>query len=135
VPLEGVVHALREMHRVLVAGGLLVDTQPVSPRPPVEADGRRLGTLDMRHWRATIDAVDDRVHRVIAEGLFTMEQERMLVVTETFDNGPECVETVSNWQGDEHLAPARTHGRGRGATPDRRAGRTSANPARAVAVG
>lgn len=91
--------ALREVHRVLVAGGLLVDTQPISPRPVVEAGGARLGTLDMRDWRATIDAVEEQVRRVLADGLFAIEAERSLVVTETFDNGPELVEIVSGWQG------------------------------------
>jgi hypothetical protein len=93
------VHALRELHRVLVAGGLLVDTQPVSARPTVASDGTRLGTLDMREWRATIDAVEQQIQGVLADGLFTIGQERALVVTETFDNGPELVETVSGWQG------------------------------------
>jgi hypothetical protein len=93
------VHALREVHRVLAPGGLLVDTQPISPRPPVEANSTRLGTLDMRDWRATIDAIEEQVQRVLADGLFTLEVERALVVTETFDNGPEFVETVSGWQG------------------------------------
>ena len=91
--------ALREVHRALVAGGLLVDTQPISPRPVVEADGKRLGTLDMRDWRATIDAIEQQVQSVLADGLFTIEEERSLVVAETFDNGPELVETVSRWQG------------------------------------
>jgi hypothetical protein len=99
VPLAGVVHALREVHRVLVAGGLLVDTQPISPRPVVESDGSPLGTLDLRDWRATIDAVEAEVQRALADGLFTVEHERSLVVIETFDNGPELVETVSGWQG------------------------------------
>jgi hypothetical protein len=93
------VHALREVHRVLVPGGLLVDTQPISPRPVVEADGARLGTLDMRDWRSTIDAVEQQVQRIVADGLFKIDAERSLVVTETFDNGPELVKTVSRWQG------------------------------------
>jgi hypothetical protein len=99
VPIKGVVNALREVHRLLVPGGKVVDTQPISPRPLVESDGRRLGTLDMRDWRATIDAVEDEVQRAVAGGLFTIEDERSLVVIETFDNGPEFVETVSGWQG------------------------------------
>ena len=92
-------NALREVHRVLVPGGRLVDTQPISPRPAVLSDGTRLGALDMRDWRATIDAVEERVQRVLGDGLFTIEQERSLVVIETFDNGPELVETVAGWQG------------------------------------
>jgi hypothetical protein len=99
VPIEGVVHALREVHNVLVPGGLLVDTQPISPRPAVESDGSRLGTLDMREWRATIDAVEHEVRRALDAGLFAIEEERSLVVIETFDNGPELVDSVSGWRG------------------------------------
>ena len=99
MPIKGVVHALHEVHRVLAPGGLLVDTQPISPRPSVDADGTRLGTLDMRDWRATIDAIEEQVQRVLDDGLFTIEHERSLVVTDTFDNGPELVKTVSDWQG------------------------------------
>jgi hypothetical protein len=99
VPIEGVVNALREVHRVLVPGGLLVDTQPVSPRPAVLADGTLLGTLDMREWRAVVDAVEEQVQRAFEDGLFTIDTERSLVVSETFDNGPECVETVAGWRG------------------------------------
>jgi hypothetical protein len=76
-----------------------VDSQPVSPRPPVESAGNRLGRLDMREWRATIDAVEDEVRCALAEGLFAIEEERSLVVIETFDNGPEFVETVGAWRG------------------------------------
>ena len=92
-------NALHEVHRVLVPGGLLVDTQPVSPRSPVIADGTRLGTLDMREWRVTVDAVEERVQRVLAGGLFTLQDERSLVVSETFDNGPELVDAVAAWRG------------------------------------
>lgn len=105
------VHALHEVHRVLVPGGLLVDTQPISPRPSVDANGDRLGALDLRDWRATIDAIEDQVQRVLADGLFTLEVERSLVVTETFDNGAELVETVSSWRGtkiSQRLARAAT---------------------------
>jgi hypothetical protein len=99
VPPEGVVNALHEVHRVLVPGGAIVDTQPISPRPLVLSDGNRLGLLDMREWRATVDAVEEQVQRVLDDGLFTIEAERSLVVSETFDNGPELVETASGWQG------------------------------------
>jgi hypothetical protein len=99
VPIEGVVNALREVHRVLVPGGLLVDTQPISRRPAVFADGTLLGRLDMCEWRAIVDTVEERVQRVLEDGLFTIDAERSLVVSETFDNGPECVETVAGWRG------------------------------------
>jgi hypothetical protein len=99
------------VHRVLAPAGLVVDTQPIPSRPPVDANGARLGTLDMRDWRATINAIEEQVQRVLADGLFTLEVERLLVVTETFDNGPEFVEVVSGWQGtkiSQRLARAAT---------------------------
>jgi hypothetical protein len=99
VPLEGVVNALRRIHAVLVSGGLVVDTQPVSARPPVEADGRELGTLDMREWRKTIDAVDRLAARTIDDGLFAMEEERCFTLADTSDDGRALVKEVSGWQG------------------------------------
>jgi hypothetical protein len=93
------VNALRRIHAVLVPGGVVVDTQPVSARPLVEADGRELGRLDMREWRKTIDAVDALTARTIDEGLFAVETERSFTVADTSDDGPALVETVSGWRG------------------------------------
>jgi hypothetical protein len=67
------VNALRRLHAALVPGGLVIDTQPISARPPVEADGIALGTLDMRAWRRTVDAVDRLVAETIDVGLFSVE--------------------------------------------------------------
>jgi hypothetical protein len=93
------VNALRRIHAVLVPGGLVVDTQPVSPRPPVQAGDRQLGTLDMASWRRTVDAVDRLIAQTINDGLYVLDGEHRLVVTDAFDNGAELVETVSGWQG------------------------------------
>jgi hypothetical protein len=85
------VNALRRIHVALVPDGLVVDTQPVSARPTVEAGGRQLGTLDMREWRVTIDAVDALVAETIGAGLFAMEVERCFTVAERLagDERPE----------------------------------------------
>jgi hypothetical protein len=93
------VDALRTLHAALRPGGRLVDTQPLSPRPPVASVGNRLGSLDMREWTRTIRAVDEQVARALADGLFELEDERRFVVTDGFDDGPECVETVTGWGG------------------------------------
>jgi hypothetical protein len=93
------VHALRNIHAALVPAGLLVDTQPLSSHPRVASDGTDLGTLDMREWLDTIRAVDERITEVIAAGFYEMQHEERFVVADAFDNGPECLETVSNWRG------------------------------------
>ena len=92
-------HALRNIHVALAPAGVLVDTQPVSARPPVAANGGELGTLDMRDWLDTIDAVDECFAETIAAGLYELEHESWFVVTDTYENRPECLETVSGWRG------------------------------------
>lgn len=92
-------NALRKIHAALVPGGLVIDTQPVSARPPIEADHRHLGTLDMQEWARTIAVVDGRVAATIRDGLFALEHERRLVVTDAYANGAELVDEVRGWAG------------------------------------
>ena len=92
-------HALRNIHAALVPDGILVDTQPVSARSPVASEGSELGTLDMHDWLDTIHAVDERFAETIAAGLYELEHESWFVVTDTYDNGSECLDIVSGWRG------------------------------------
>jgi hypothetical protein len=93
------VHALRTIHAALAPGGIVVDTQPVSARPPVAAGTVMLGTLDMREWFETIRSVDQRFVETIAAGLYELRHEERFIVTDVFDSGSECVKTVSEWRG------------------------------------
>jgi hypothetical protein len=93
------VNALRRIHAVLVPSGLLIDTQPVSPHPPIRQDNAPLGTLDMREWSATIAAVDRETARTVEKGLYRLERERTLTVTDTYDDGPELLGEVGEWAG------------------------------------
>jgi hypothetical protein len=99
------VHALRNIHAVLVPNGLLVDTQPISAQPRVTADDAELGALDMREWVETIHAVDQRVNETIVAGLYELTAERELVVTSTFDDGQDCIEIAQGWQGTQVPRP------------------------------
>ena len=92
-------HALRNIHLALAPDGLLVDTQPVSPRPLVTASGVRLGALDLREWVDTVHAVDTRLADTIAEGLYEVAHEERLIVSDTFESGSECLETAREWSG------------------------------------
>jgi 2-polyprenyl-6-methoxyphenol hydroxylase-like FAD-dependent oxidoreductase len=93
---EGVVHALCNIHAALAPGAILVDTQPVGGHPPVAADGMMLGTLDLREWLDTIEAVDERITETLAAGLYDAQHERRFTVVDTFDDAPECLETMSS---------------------------------------
>jgi len=93
------VHALRNIHVALSADAVLVDTQPVSPWPGVTSNGIRLGTLDLEDWAETIRAVDACTAETIETGLFEIQHEERFVVSDTFDSGPECLETVCEWRG------------------------------------
>jgi hypothetical protein len=93
------VHALCNIHSALVPDGLLVDTQPISAHPRVTASGDELGALDMREWIKTIQAVDERVNETISTGLYDVTDERELVVTSIFDDGPDCLEIAGAWRG------------------------------------
>ena len=99
MPLEGVVHALRRIRAALAPGGVAIDTQPVSPDPLVAAAGDRLGRADMSEWLQTIEAVDALVAGTVEEGLFSIEGERRFTVTDSWDSGSECAETIAGWQG------------------------------------
>jgi len=92
------VHALRKIHAALVPDAILVDTQPVSAHPPVAVHGTTLGALDMRDWLGTIDAVDELVAETIAAGLYEPIHEQHFAVTDTFDDGGECIDEVSGWR-------------------------------------
>jgi hypothetical protein len=93
------VHALSHIHAALVPGGLVIDTQPVSAQPPIEADAGDLGTLDMREWARTIATIGGGVERAIGDGLFALEEERRFVVTDGYDDGAQFVAEVREWAG------------------------------------
>ena len=77
----------------------MIDTQPVSPDPLVTSAGSPLGRADMSEWLRTIEAVDALVARSVDMGLFSIEGERRFTVSDSWDSGPECAETISGWQG------------------------------------
>jgi hypothetical protein len=124
------VNALRRIHAALVPGGLVVDTQPVSARPSVEAFGVELGTLDMDEWRGTIDAVDRLVAETIDDGFFALQAESELVVTDAFDDGPEMGGVGERLAWDADLGCAGASGRLGDAADQRASAGADAAPAR-----
>jgi hypothetical protein len=94
-----VVHALRNIHAALVPGGVVVDTQPVSARPPVESDVGALGALDMTEWAQLIHKIDARTFETIDAGLFAIDAESWTTVTDEYDGGEDFLSHVRNWMG------------------------------------
>jgi hypothetical protein len=93
------VNALRKLHRALVPGGLLIDTQPLSAHPPIESVSGTLGTLDMSEWARTIATIDGRVQQAIDLGLFELERESHYIVTDEYPDGAEFVTVTREWAG------------------------------------
>ena len=93
------VDALQRIHAALDAGGSLIDTQPVSPHPPVAAARRPIGRPDMREWLRTVKDVDALLSQTAEAGLFSFEGEQRFSVTDHWDSGSECAETIAGWQG------------------------------------
>jgi hypothetical protein len=94
-----VVHALRNIHAALVPGGVVVDTQPVSARPPVENETGALGALDMTEWAQLIHQIDARTFETIDAGLFAIDAESWTTVTDVYDDGDDFLSYVPNWMG------------------------------------
>jgi hypothetical protein len=93
------VNALHKLHRSLVPGGLVIDTQPVSAHPPLESGAGLLGTLDMSEWARTVAEIDGLVQQTLGGGLFDLERESRYVVTDEYGDGAECVATTREWRG------------------------------------
>ena len=91
-------HALRQIHRALVPGGLLVDMHPVPPSTRIEVRGESLGELDDTEFMGLVEATE----APLAESeLFSFEEELEFDWLERFDSAEELIETVSSWEWSE----------------------------------
>jgi hypothetical protein len=53
----------------------------------------------MREWLRTIATIDALVARTVDAGLYSIEREQRYVITDAWDSGRECAETIADWQG------------------------------------
>lgn len=107
-------NALHHIHQALEPAGLVIETQPISARPPVESRSGPLGTLDMREWARTIAAIDGQIEETLRDGRFQLRDVRHFVVTDEYDDGSELVEVTREWAGtrfDEGFAQRVGHER------------------------
>lgn len=92
-------HALRNVHRALVPGGIVVDLHSVRPEGPALAAGAELGRLDESEFLATVDAAEQRVAEAVRAGLYVRVGERRFAMREQFDDGRAFVDAASGWRG------------------------------------
>jgi SAM-dependent methyltransferase len=90
------VHALRQIHRALGPGGILLDMHPTRPSARAEVGGVSLGDFDDEEFFGIVDATE----KPIAESdLFELEQEVEFDHLERWDNGEQLLEDVKTWDG------------------------------------
>ena len=93
-------HVLRQTHRALRPGGLLLDMHPLGMDFAVRAGRRGLGFVDTRRFARVLAAMDEHVQTVVEEGLYEEIRTLRRHVAERFDAAAEALEEASSW---EHL--------------------------------
>jgi len=91
------VHVLRNVHQALVPKGLLLDVHPLGGDFPVHAGKRGLGFVDARRFLGVVQAMDECVEAVVAEGLFEDVRSVRRRVAERFEDGAEAVDHADEW--------------------------------------
>jgi hypothetical protein len=97
------VYALRNIHRMLIPGGLLLDLQPIPPSPSIHAGGENLGRLDQSQVWERFGTTEPGVQAAVREGLFELEAETEFDVIERFDSKATLIATI-NRRDDWHMA-------------------------------
>jgi SAM-dependent methyltransferase len=92
------VDALRNSHRMLVPGGILLDLRPGPPAAHVFAEGLDLGPIDERPFFARIRRIDRDLERLVAEGLFEYEAGLEFDATERYTTLAEVFEEMEEWE-------------------------------------
>lgn len=89
-------NALREIHRVLVPGGQLLDMHPIPPHTRVEVRGESLGDLEDAEFLEIVAATEAPLWE---SDLFSLEAELEFDWLERFDSAEALIEDVESWEG------------------------------------
>jgi ubiquinone/menaquinone biosynthesis C-methylase UbiE len=96
IEVEGVVHALRHVHRLIAPGGTLVDSHPVTEEE-VEAEGRRIGVIEETEWRSVVlPNAEARLSDAIQDRLYALEAETEFNLLQHFDTADDLIEAKSD---------------------------------------
>ena len=96
------VHALEEVWRTLVHGGLLLDIRPYLPFGPLElvrgGEARSLDRLDEAEFDPGDPAADEAVAEVLRRGLFRLESTGSFYYSSYWDSVGEMREYLRDWE-------------------------------------
>jgi hypothetical protein len=98
VETEDVVNVLRNVHRSVTPGGLVLDAHPLGIDMAVRAGPRGLGFIDTRQFGQVIADMDVGVSQVEREGLLDHLRTIRRFVVERFDDPAEAVEESESWE-------------------------------------
>jgi hypothetical protein len=91
------VNVLRDTHRALSPGGVLLDFHPISPPwPRVVAHGEELGELREEQFLDDLRATEAGMHETVRLGLFEDVAARTHEIAEQYDDPSELLEAWSN---------------------------------------
>ncbi len=95
---EDVVHVLRNVHQAVRPGGSVLDAHPLGIDMPVRAGSRGLGFIDASEFALVIEAMDEAVAQVVAEGLLEERRVARRQVVERLDDAAEALEHFAEWE-------------------------------------
>src|SRR3990172_4359403 len=112
------VHALSEVWRTLVPGGVLLDIRPYLPFRPLELvtapEARVLGRLDQADFDQGDPAADEAVAEVMRRDLFMLQETGWFYYSSYWDSVVEMREYLRDWD-DVARLPRRLAGAARSA--------------------
>ena len=99
-------NVLRDTHKALVPGGLLVDFHPVAPPWPwVVAGGEELGELRYEPFLDDLRATEGGLRETVRRGLFERVAERTHDIATHFDDTHELLDEWLSEEEEEWASP------------------------------
>ena len=90
-------HVLRNVQQAVTPGGAVLDVHPLGIDMAVRAGQRGLGFVDTSEFARVIEAMDESVGQVSAEGLLEERRTVRRLVVERFDDPDEALEEAAGW--------------------------------------
>ena len=90
-------YVLRNVHGALRTRALALEVHPLGSDFPVRAGSRGLGFVDASRFARIVVAMDEKVDRAVADGLFEDVRSLRRHVAERFDDASEALDHADGW--------------------------------------